>query len=77
MVGAKRTARRAAGKRLLGHDRGVGERRQPLVDHQGDLEDGLAVRLVPAGKGTTGVRRLHLGGGHDVLCPRIVRKVLR
>ena len=45
----------------------VGEGGQGVVDHQGDLEGGLELGFIPAGEGTAGVGRLHLGGGDGVL----------
>ena len=51
----------------LGHHRPVGVGGGRLVDHQGDLEGGLELGLVPAGEGPPGVGGLHLGGGDDLL----------
>jgi hypothetical protein len=39
------------------------------LDDQGDIEDGLAVRLVPARKGPAGVDRLELRRGDGVGLP--------
>ena len=56
---------------LLDH-RAVGVGGQGVVDHQGDLEGGLQLGLVPARKGPAGVGGLHLGGGDDVLDTGVV-----
>ena len=54
------------------HDRGVGEGIDVPGDGERDLEDGLAVGLVPARKGPAGVDRLELGGGDGVEAPRVI-----
>ncbi len=46
----------------LGCDERVGHGRQARIDHERGGEDGLEVRLVPAGEGSSGVRGLKLGG---------------
>ena len=62
----------AAGLGRLLDLRAVGVGGQRVVDDQGDLEGGLEVGLVPAREGPSGVGRLHLGGGDDVLDPGVV-----
>ena len=47
-------------------DRGVRNGLDVGLDDQGDLEDGLAVRLVEAGEGPPGVDGLELGRGHGL-----------
>ena len=65
-VGEAHTAAAVAGG-LLGDDGGVRHRREALGNHKGHSEDRLQVGLVETGEDPAGVRRLHLGGGDDVL----------
>ncbi len=55
----------AVDDRLVDHGR-IREGGQVLVHDQGDLEDRLAIGLVPTRERPTGVRRLHLGRGDGV-----------
>ena len=57
----------------LAYDGRVRERRESWVDHQGDLEDRLKRRFVPAGKSAPGVGRFELCAREHLVLPTCVR----